>query len=335
MRIKEFFKRKEMAILGLIVLMSIVLTIASSAFFRLDNIIDLLKSNVVTGIMAFGMLPVIISGGMDVSVSASIAAVSVVIGTVMTTMEISPVLVILIALICGVLVGVINGLIISKLKIPPIVTTLGTQAIILGFVLYFTNGTWINGMPDWFRAFGEFKLGAFADGNGGITGIPSQVLIFIAAGLLTWFVLRFTLIGRSIYAVGGNVNSAQRVGYNVDKTTIFIYAFCGLMVGIAALVHTSIVQQVDPNTFTGTEMTVISVVVIGGASIMGGSGSVFGTVLGTILWAVLKNGLIIAKIPTFWQKIVMGIVILVAVSIDIINRRRQERKLVRVDIEEK
>lgn len=283
--------------------------------------------------MAFGMLPVLISGGIDLSVASSIALCAVVAGKVMTTMDTNIVVVFLVSIFVGALIGLINGLIITKLKIAPMVATLGIMAITLGVVLLYTGGTWISGLPSYFKDFGMAKLGSIPTGNAMTLGIPSQVIILILAGVITWVMLRYTLIGRGIYAIGGSEASAIRVGYNVDKIKIFIYIYSGIMTGIAAVVHTSIVQQVDPNTFLGYELTVISTVVIGGASTMGGVGTVLGTTLGIVLMGILQNGLILAKIPTYWQKIVMGMVILIAISVDVINRKREQSKLVRVDVE--
>jgi simple sugar transport system permease protein/ribose transport system permease protein len=237
-------------------------------------------------------------------------------------------------MVTGALVGLINGLIITKFNIPPSVATLGVMTVILGSVLLYTGGMWISGLPDWFKAFGSFQIGDFSGGAGRVVGIPSQIIVFVIAGIATSLLLRYTLIGRGIYAVGGSLDSAVRVGYNVDKIRTFIYVWCGMLTGLAAVVHISIVGQVDPNTYSGYELDVISIVVLGGASTMGGVGTVFGTTLGVILMAILKNGLILAKIPTFWQKVVMGSVIIVAVSVDVINRRREQEKLVRVDVDE-
>jgi simple sugar transport system permease protein/ribose transport system permease protein len=208
------------------------------------------------------------------------------------------------------------------------------MGIILGAVLFFTNGKCITNMPQWFRKFGLLTIGKIPDGNGGTLGIPVQILFFIFAGLITWAILHFTLIGRGAYSIGSNESSAVRVGYNVKHIQIFIYMYSGMMTGLAAVINTSIVQQVDPNTFSGFELSVISAVIIGGASSIGGEGSVFGTVLGVLLLAIINNGMILAKVPTFWQDIVMGLIILFAISINVINKNRAQRKLIRVDIEE-
>ncbi|WP_343246608.1 ABC transporter permease [Diplocloster hominis] len=323
---KNFVKRKEFGIILIVVILSVILTFLSSAFLTVTNIMDFMKSNSVYGIMAFGMLPVLISAGIDLSVSATIALSAVVIGKFMLAFPNSnPVIVILVAMIVGAAVGVINGLIITKFNIPPIVTTLGVMTIVNGAVLLGTGGAWISGLPQWWVSFGSFKLFGI---------IPTQLFMLIFAGLVTWLILKFTLVGRGIYAVGGSQSSAVRVGYNVNRILIFIYAFCGMMAGLGAAAHISIVGQVDPNTYTGYELDVISTVVLGGASVMGGTGTVFGTTLGVILMAVLKNGLILARIPNYWQKVVMGLVIIIAVSVDVINRKREQAKLVRVDVEE-
>lgn len=320
----RLLKKKEFGIFVVILALSAVLTMINRVFIRPDNLIDVAKGNVVLGIMALGMLPVLISGGIDLSVSSTIALSSVVVGKLMVGYGGNLFVLLLVSLLVGAAVGLVNGVIIAKLKIPPIVTTLGTMSIVLGCVLYYTKGDWITNLPEWFRNFGNTKP----------LGMPIQVIILAVAGAFTWFVLNYTLTGRGIYAVGGSPSSALRVGYNVDRIQIFIYTFCGAMAGLAGVIHTSIVHQVDPNTFSGLELNVIISVVIGGASTMGGVGTVLGTFLGVALMAILNNGLVLAKVPTFWQKIVMGLIIVFAVSFDVINRKREKAKLERVDVEE-
>ncbi|HIY01755.1 MAG TPA: ABC transporter permease [Candidatus Blautia faecipullorum] len=332
--IEKITKKKELGVLLMILILSALITIVNSSFLTLDNIFDFLRSNATIGIMAFGMLPVLISGGIDLSCSSVISLCAVVAGYMMAgNPEMNPLLVVFLIMLLGGFMGLINGLIITKLKIPPIVTTLGTQTIILAGVLLYTNGMWISGLPQWFIDFGKFQLGAI-DSAGKTVGISTQAILMFAAAFVTWLILKFTLTGRGIYAIGGNRRSALRIGYNVDRIEIFIYVYAGLMTGLAAIANISIVGQVDPNTYLNYEMDVISVVVLGGASVMGGVGNVFGTVLGVILMAVIKNGLVLARVPTYWQKVVMGLIILITISADVINRKREQAKLVRVDVEE-
>lgn len=325
---EKVFKKKEFVIFGIIILLSVFLSIISDAFLKGDNLIDLLKGNIVLGIMALGMLPVLISGGIDLSISANITLCSVIAGKLLVETDANLFIIILACVIVGGLIGVINGLLISKINIPPIVATLGTLSIVLGGVLFYTKGNMITNLPKWFREFGVFKINVFGK------GMPIQILFLLITIFITWVLLNYTLIGRGIYAVGGNESSASRIGYNIDRIKVFIYAYSGMMAGLAAVINTSIVQGVNPNTFTGIELVVISTVVIGGASTLGGLGTVLGTVLGILLMGILNNGLVLAKIPTFWQKIVMGSIIIIAVSIDVINRQKEQAKLIRVDVEE-
>lgn len=333
--LRKITKQKEFGILLIIIIVCIVLTFLSDAFLKIDNILDFMRSYAVLGIMAFGMLPVIISGGIDLSVSSTIALSAVVIGKFLNTFSATnPIIVIFVSMITGGIIGAINGLIITKFKIPPIVVTLGTMTIVLGAVLLYTGGIWITGLPQWWKDFGRLQIGSFKNFSGGTTGVSIQVIMLIIVGIFTHIMLKYTLIGRGIYALGGSESSAIRVGYNIYQIILFIYIFCGAMTGIAASNHISIVGQVDPNTYNGYELDVIAIVVLGGANTIGGYGTVTGTSLGLILMAILKNGLILAKVPTYWQKIVMGIIIVIAVSVDVINRKREQAKLVHVDIEE-
>ena len=193
-----------------------------------------------------------------------------------------------------------------------------------GAILVYTKGNMITNMPEWFQKFGRIT----------IANIPIQIFFLILTVVIMSFILKYTLTGRGIYAIGGSEASAVRVGYNPRKIKIFVYTLAGILSGIAGVINTSIVQGVNPNTFVGTELNVIAIVVIGGASTLGGTGTVLGTFLGMCLMAILNNGLVLAKIPTFWQKIVMGIIIIVAVSIDVISKKYEQNRLVRIDLDE-
>ncbi|HUX12593.1 MAG TPA: ABC transporter permease, partial [Spirochaetia bacterium] len=212
--------------------------------------------------------------------------------------------------------------------------TLGTMSIIYGVMFYVTGGNWVNsGIPQSFITFGRIDIGHFHTAAGERTGVPIQFLFFVAAAIVTWFLLRFTMFGRGIFALGGNRVSAERAGFNIPRITVLVYLFEGILIGIAGVVHTSIVRQVDPNAFNGFELQVIAAVVLGGTSILGGYGSLFGTVLGVSLIAVLNNGLTLMRISSFWQRIIIGLVIIVAVSVDIIRKKRAEARQTRVDID--
>lgn len=330
---KNFIRAKEIWIFSMLIALSAGVALKSEVFLRPDNLMDLFKTHAVLGIMALGMTLVIITGGIDVSVGASIAALTVIVGKFLVDYNGSLLLTFLIAIGVGIMIGVINGALIAWAKIPAIVVTLGTMSIINGIMLYYTNGAWITDIPQWFIDFGRLTVFKVSLGHYGKVGIPIQVIIFILMALLTWAILKYTLLGRSVYAIGGNPVSAARIGINLPRTLTFVYGYMGFLTGVAAVVHTSIMRQVDPNAFTGFELQVIAAVVVGGANIMGGSGSVLGTLLGVLFLAVLNNALILTHIPTFWQKIIVGMIIIMAVSFDVIQRRRMERRLPKVDVE--
>lgn len=326
--------RKEFGILLIIIVLAVLITIVNPAFLRASNIFDFLRSNAVYGIMAFGMLLVLITGGIDLSVSSTIVLGAVLQGNYLAAHPDTNIFVIFaIVIAAGALIGLVNGVLITKIKIPPIVATLGVQTITNAAVLLYTKGAWISNLPEWYKSFGGFALLKIPSGNT-YTGIYTQVIMLVIIGAITWFILNNMLIGRGIYAVGGNTQSARRVGYNVDLITIFVYIISGIYAGVASVASVSIVGSVDPNTFTGYEMDVIAITVLGGASLAGGVGTVFGTALGIILMAVIKNGLILVHISGYWQNAIMGAIILATIAIDQIKQNRERDHAVKVDVAE-
>jgi ribose/xylose/arabinose/galactoside ABC-type transport system permease subunit len=279
---------QEFPIFIVLVVLSVIIGIINPAFFTFENFLDLLKSNIVLAMMSMGMLLVLLTGGIDVSCSSVVAAVTIFVGNSLIHITSNIFLTVIMACAFGLLLGLINGILIAKLKIPPIVATLGTMNIILGINLYITNGDWITGVPQNFIDFGNKILLPVKTADGRIIGFPVQVLFLIAVILMTWFILKRTLIGRGIYAVGGNRESAERMGFNSITILVFVYGIEGLVTGLAAVVHTSIMRQVDPNAFLGFEMQVIAAVVLGGASTMGGYGSILGTLIGVALFCDKK-----------------------------------------------
>ena len=333
-KVRQLFKKKEMSILFILIITMIIITIGNTVFIRPDNIMDILTSNIVMGISALGMLLIIITGGIDVSVGAVITAVTVVIGEFSTKVGGNLFILVLIACASGAVLGLMNGLLVARLKLPAIVATLGTMSIINGLVLLVTNGKYIRNLPDYISGLGQQYLFKMDLPDGGFWGVPAIWLFWAGAIILTWFILRHTVIGRGIYAVGGNEESAQRVGYRPKRVLTFAYTYGGIMAGLAAVVHTGIMRQVDPLAFKGFEMQVIAAVVVGGANILGGEGTVLGTTIGVLFMAVINNGMVLMHIPTFYQKIAIGLVILIAISIDVVQQTMKERRMVKVDIKE-
>ncbi|MCM3588793.1 ABC transporter permease [Mesobacillus maritimus] len=325
---KSIIKQKEFSIFMIVVLLCVVLSFVSPVFLTFENFLDIIEGNVVMAILAVGMTLVIITGDIDVSVAAATTAVAVIIGNLFSFLPdswISILILFLIAPVIGIIIGAINGLLVSKIKIPAIVVTLGTLNIINGLVLYLTNGQYLNSsnFPKPFLTFANFEF----------LGIPILVYLLTAVAILTWFILKHTLIGRSVLAIGGKSQSAVRVGINYNKVKLFVFAYMGFLAGIAAIAQTAYTKAVDPNGLLGVEMMVIAAVVLGGTNIQGGRGSIQGTLLGVLLLAIMQNGMILAHIDTFWQKVVTGAIIVIAVSYDQISYRRQQAKLAKIEVE--
>lgn len=319
----SIFKKKEANIILVMIVLSILISLRSEAYFSVENFIDIFKSNTVLAILSMGMLMAIITGGIDVSIAATTVAVTVITGKLMVNFDMNIVTVIITAAVCGIILGAINGFFISKFRIPPIVVTLGTLSIYRGLTLFFTNGRWITNIPLWFQDFGDIKP----------LGLPIQLYFLLGVALLSHIILNYTILGRGIYAIGGNPEATNRVGFKKERIELFIYSYIGFVSGIAAVVHSSIVKMVDPGALSGFEMEVVAAVVLGGANILGGEGSVGGALLGVLMLGTINNGLILARIPTYWQQIIVGFIILAAVSFDVLQRKRIERSMLKIDVE--
>ena len=333
-KLKRAIGTKEGSAFIILVCVIIIATIFNPTFLTYSNFMDVLKANTVLGICALGMLMIILTGGIDASVCGQLTLISVLAGEIIVKTGVSNVFVLYVfALIVGAITGTINGLLVSRLELPPIIATLGLDSVIMGFVKYYTNGTWINlSQYGNISAFGMIKLFSYTNESGSVIGFPIQLVLFGAMMLITWFLLKRTLLGRSIMAMGSNRISAERIGLKVKSLNTFAYTYAGMMYGFAAITYICIMNAVDPNAFLGFEMDVIGAVVLGGALLSGGSGSVLGTFLGVLLFAFISNGLTLAHISTYWQNIIVGFIILLAVSFDMIKLHREERLQTKVDI---
>lgn len=333
-RIKRAMGNKEASVFIILVVVMLIATILNPVFLTFSNIMDVLKSNTVLGICALGMLMIILTGGIDVSVCGQLTLITVVTGQLMANTGMDNLIVLyIISIVLGACLGALNGLMVAHLDLPPIIATLGMDSIIMGFIKYYTNGNWINNLPQRIGNFGLYRF--FSSAEAGASGIPVQLLLFAITLAVTWFLLKRCMLGRSIMAMGGNMISAERIGLKPKRLITFAYAFAGMMYGYAAMTHTCIVKSVDPNAFLGYEMDVIGAVVLGGALLSGGQGSVLGTFLGVLLFAFISNALTLAHISAYWQNIIVGMIILLAVSFDMIKLHREERLQTKVDIEPK
>ena len=293
-------------ILALIILMVFV-SVLNPTFLQANNLMNLMRQLIINGFIALGMTFVILTGGIDLSVGSTLALTSAIFAGLLQN-GVNTGLAILITVGLELVLGLINGLLITKGKLAPFIVTLATMTIFRGLTLVYTDGRPIAGPKDNFA----FKF----LGKGQFFGIPFQVILFILAFLLLWIILNKTALGRKIYAVGGNEKASYISGINIDKVKICVYVVSSLMAVLSGLVLTSRLNSAQPTAGAAYEMDAIAAVVLGGTSMTGGSGSLTGTLIGILILGVLNNGLNLLGVSSFYQQIVKGIVILIAVLID-------------------
>jgi len=323
---KRFLKTHEFYVLVVIVVLSIAITIINPNFFTLENGLDLLKSYSFMGILAIGILFVLISGGIDISFAATATIAEYIMAVVSIELGGNMFTAILLASVVGILLGAFNGFLIAKYRIPPIIATIATMNFYYGMLTVVTGGKWIYALPEWFRNFADIRIFTLTSKCGTPYGLSVITLFWVVITAAAFYILRSTMLGRGIYAVGGDINSAERVGFPVRKLQVFVYAFMGLMAGISGVIQALLVQTVAPNSIVGKELDVIAAVVLGGASLAGGVGSVGGTLLGVFLLAIVKNGMTLVKIPAVWYDVFIGIVILISVSFSSWQRLKERQK---------
>ncbi len=304
---------REMVLLAVLIVLMIVMSLLSPLFFTVANLLNTSRFFVEVGLMALGMTLIIITGGIDLSVGSNLALVSVAVGFTFAAGVPLPVA-ILFGLVVGVAAGFFNGAFITFLDLHPLVVTLGTFALFQGLAYGLSRADAVSDFPAWFAYFGQFYAGP----------IPGQLIIFVVAVAVVWVILARTRFGRYVYAIGNNEEAARFSGVPIRRVKIALYSGIGLLVAMAAVIYTSRVSTARGDSGLGLELDVISAVVLGGASIYGGSGTIGGTVLGVLIIATLRNGLILAGVPSTWQLFILGILLLVAVFLNEFFRKGEE-----------
>ncbi|KIL41297.1 ribose ABC transporter permease [Gordoniibacillus kamchatkensis] len=305
-----------LAFASLIVLV-LFFSAASSNFFQFDNIVGILLSTAVTGVLALGSTFVIVTGGIDLSVGTVMTLSSVMTGVFIVGMGLPVPIGIAGGILTGAVCGLLSGLSIAKMNIPPFIATLAMMMIAKGLALVI-SGT----KPIYFtsvKGFSDIALSSVIPG----LNIPNAVLIFFAAALLGGLLLTKTIVGRYNFALGSNEEATRLSGVNVDFWKVVIYTITGIFTGIAGIIMASRLNSAQPALGAGYELEAIAAVVIGGTSLSGGKGTILGTVIGALIMSVLTNGLRIMSVPQEWQTVVVGIVIMLAVYTDMMRRRKK------------
>lgn len=299
---------------GIFVVLVIVLLITTPRFGTWANIANVLQQNSIIGIVACGMLLMIISGGFDLSVGAIGATASVVAASLF--LSVSSGAGIAAGLVIGLAAGALNGFFIAILGMSPFVVTLGTQTLLTGLLFVATQAQPIQGIPAWFTSFGL----------GRSLGVPNTVIVFVIVIVITWALLRFTRLGHYTFAVGGGKEAARLAGVPVNRVLIATYAIGGLLAAVGGVLLLSQTGIGQPNSATGWPLSAIAAVVVGGVPLSGGVGRVSSAVLGTLLLGVVTNALNLNGVSPYWQPAVSGAVILAAVGIDSYQRKRRAQR---------
>jgi len=309
---------RELSIMIIILLLVILVSIRNPAFLSIENFRDILLNISILVIVALAQTMVIITRGIDLSVGSMIGLIAMMVAFVTVSFpEMSPLVAVLLGMAIGSCLGAFNGFLITAGGVPPIIATLGTLSIYRGLIFVYSGGQWVNSyeMPDGFRALAK----------GSPLGIPNIILIAVIVAVLVHVFLNFTRPGRDIYTIGSNPDAAKVAGVNVTRTTFMVYVISGVLCGLAAVLWASRFESAQTNTALGFELQSVAASVVGGVSIMGGTGSVLGVVLGAFLLGIIENALTLVRISPFWQLAAQGLLILTAVIVDSAISRRLQR----------
>ncbi|MBD0378718.1 ABC transporter permease [Paenibacillus sedimenti] len=295
----------QLGMLIVLVVICIILAIFAPNFTDTGNILNILKQSSVNGILAAGMTLVILTGGIDLSVGSTIALAGVV-SVLLSKQGVNPVIAMFAGIAVGYLAGWINGFLTARTKLPSFIVTLGSMTYIRG-AAYVISG----GLPT-ILASEPFKF----IGSGKILSVPTPIYIMLSVYIVMFIVLKYTMFGRHIYAIGGNEEAARLTGIKVEKTLIHVYAISGLCAGLAGVVLAGRLISGQPNAGSMAELDAIAAVVLGGTSLAGGIGRIQMTIIGVLILGVIRNGLTLLNVSFFWQTVITGIVIVLAVLLD-------------------
>jgi simple sugar transport system permease protein len=311
------FRRHDIQIGLIIVILGTFFSILSPGFLTAGNFLGLLESYSVSAIMAAGLLVVLISGGIDISFAAIAGVTQFLAGTILVSYGGNWFTAFALAGLFGALLGVINALLIHYLRAISVIVTISTMTFYFSMLMFVTQGRSIYNLPDWFTNKIEFL------------SIPFPVIVAAVVLLITVLLLSRLTIGRLIYGLGGNPEAAKRMGCHVGALRCFVYGYSGFMGAVAGIVQAHRVEEVVPNALMGRELDVLAAVVLGGASLAGGVGTVSGTILGIVLLAMLQNGLTLIGVSSYSFGAVTGLVILVSVSATAYTAKRQQKRSLR------
>ena len=329
MNLRKLLRRNETVLIFAIIIFAIVVGSKSPEFFTIANLFDILRSSIVQLLFALGVLIVIISGGIDVSfpiVGIFAGYTAVVIMRKFELNEESLLIPIALAIIIGVILGGFNAIAIAGFGIPTLIVTLGTAGIFRGFMLSFIGASFISNIPVGLDNFSTADLIKFESDAGTLVRLHVLVLPVAIITIAVSLLLNRTIFGRSVYALGGGIEPTRRLGISIKRTQAKIYMLVGGLSGLAGILYTSLQRKANPYDLAGSELDVIAAVVLGGASIMGGYGTVFGTVLGVLFINMMKNNLVLLGVSSSWQRAAVGVLLVIGITIQAISENRKSKR---------
>ncbi|MCK6211662.1 ABC transporter permease [Georgenia sp. EYE_87] len=324
--IRRVLASREALLLAVIVVLALVFGLLAPQFFSLAHLFGIARSSVVIGIMALGLLVVLITGGIDVSVSATAVASMYITAVLLTDLDYQGPFVVAAVLACvvGAVFGLVNATLVSLLKLPSLIVTLGTLTLFRGGLLAFVGTERLRVLPARMTEFSSTQLFTVTSA-GRQASLHLAVLILAVLAVALALALRRTNWGRNLYAVGGNEEAATRLGVAVTRVRFSAFVLAGTLAGLAGLMSGSLNRAADPFTIVGTEMDVLAAVVLGGASVTGGRGTVFGTMLGVLLITMVGASLVLVGIPSAWRQAFVGLFLILGVGVPALRQRRVER----------
>lgn len=328
MNYKKLLLRNETALIIAITLLCIVIGTKSPEFFTLSTLFDIFRSSFVQLLFAFGVLVVIISGGIDVSFPAVGIFAGYTAVIIMRKFELdagSLTIPIILAIVIGIALGALNAIAIAGFGIPTLIATLGTAGIFRGLMLSFVGASFISDIPVGLDNFATADLLQVQPEQGTLARLHVLIIPIAIITILVSLLLNRTMFGRSVYALGGGVEATRRLGISIKRTQAKIYMLVGGLSGLAGILYVSLQRKANPYDLVGSELDIIAAVVLGGASIMGGYGTVFGTVLGVLLINLIKGNLILLGVSGSWQRAAVGALLLIGISVQAINESRKAK----------
>lgn len=319
--------RHEALLLLVTVAVCVTIGALNPAFYSAANVFDLIKSSVPLGIMALGLLVVVVSGGIDISFPAIAVAGMYVTCTAalqVSALDSLPALM-GVSVAIGLALGLANGLLIHTFRLPALIVTLGTASLIRGVLLQFVGTRNITNLPSSLIDFSRATFLPRVLPSGETIGLGVSIVFLVGATVLVALMLRYTVLGRGTFALGGDRTAAERVGFNVARIHLFVYGLMGALAGLVGIIHAATIRNANPTDLQGLELTVIAAVVIGGADITGGRGTVLGTLLGVVLMVVMNGSLVLVGLPSQWHQVLLGLVVIASTTVTALRSRATSR----------